>query len=286
MPTQHQVTALIAASLLVLSTLVKQGAAAESKPPPDEGIGYPTVAAALADLRARKDVEIWDSDGWTVIQEPANGALWTFTPSDHPAHPAAVRRQVVEREGAVIIQMRALCQAKKRPCDALMAQYKELNESIAKSMQQESPSEPSRWAPSEQQKARAEQTLSRFLQAVDDERYEDAHLLLTAGTKNLIPYKKFRSYSEKAREISGGDPDRGDIRLTWYNNPRHAKAPGVYAAFDIASQFRIKSCAEVIILHGQESGEFLVMRYERNCLSMEQDKKADAIDRKRSGNTR
>ena len=61
--------------------------------------------------------------------------MWSFTPESHPAHPAAIKREVIERDGMVYIDMNALCQAEKRECDALIEQFKEINGKIRESMQ-------------------------------------------------------------------------------------------------------------------------------------------------------
>jgi Protein of unknown function (DUF4019) len=107
------------------------------------GIGYPTVGAALEALKARSDVKISIQGGWTVVQEPSNGTLWSFTPPGHPAHPSAVKRTVVQRDGQVFIDMKALCQASKPACDELMAQFEKLNRQIAESTRATARSTPS-----------------------------------------------------------------------------------------------------------------------------------------------
>src|SRR5215831_1780765 len=98
------------------------------------GIGYPTVAAALDALKARSDVNISVQGGWTIVDDRAASTVWSFTPPNHPAHPAAVKRAVVSRDGKVFVDMTALCQASKAACDRLMAEFNELNERMAQSM--------------------------------------------------------------------------------------------------------------------------------------------------------
>jgi hypothetical protein len=98
------------------------------------GIGYPTVAAALEALKARSDVKVTVQNGWTIVEDRAGNAFWSFTPSGHPAHPAAVKRTIVSRDGGLAIDMTALCQAEKAACDRLIAEFKELNERMAQSM--------------------------------------------------------------------------------------------------------------------------------------------------------
>jgi hypothetical protein len=100
--------------------------------PEQPGIGYQSVEAALDDLKSRSDVDIFEKDGWTIVEDNAAGALWSFTPATHPAHPAAVKRTVVQENGEVFIDTKGLCQAEKTACDQLMVQVHELNEVIGR----------------------------------------------------------------------------------------------------------------------------------------------------------
>ena len=98
----------------------------------EAGIGYQSVEAALDALKSRSDVTIFEKDGWTIIEDDAAGTLWSFTPASHPAHPAAVKRTVVQEDGQVFIDTKGLCQAEKTECDRLMVQVHELNELIGR----------------------------------------------------------------------------------------------------------------------------------------------------------
>jgi hypothetical protein len=100
----------------------------------ERGIGYPTVAAALEALKARSDVRISVQGGWTIVDDRPANTIWSFTPPDHPAHPAAVKRAVVSRDGAIGVNTSALCQASKAACDKLMEEFRELNERMSQSM--------------------------------------------------------------------------------------------------------------------------------------------------------
>ncbi|MDZ7938547.1 MAG: hypothetical protein U5M53_09815 [Rhodoferax sp.] len=103
-----------------------------------EGIGYPTVAEAIASLKAKPGVEvqITKPDAWTIVNEPS-GIQWSFVPSNHYANPCcrSSRSKKWNREGGVFIEMRALCQAEKAQCDKLIEEFKVLNESMRQSIQ-------------------------------------------------------------------------------------------------------------------------------------------------------
>jgi hypothetical protein len=96
-----------------------------------ESVGYPSVAEALEALKARNDVRISIQDGWTIVEDPRDDSLWSFTPPKHPAHPAVVKRNPEKKDGAMFIQTRSLCHAGKAACDKLMADFLELNSRIA-----------------------------------------------------------------------------------------------------------------------------------------------------------
>lgn len=99
-------------------------------------IGYPSYEAALTDLKSNPKANVSVQGGWTIIEVNSNNemALWLFTPEGHFAHPAVVKRNVVETEGAVHIVMNALCVASKSSCDKLIKQFENLNDQISKKM--------------------------------------------------------------------------------------------------------------------------------------------------------
>jgi hypothetical protein len=251
--------------------LVGHALAQEGKPP-DRGVGYPTVAAALEALRARSDVRISSQGGWTIVDVPAEKSLWSFTPPTHPAHPAVVKRSIVERNQAVGVDMGMLCQAEKLACDKLLAEFQQLTEQMKTNSPRPSPPAQSAWAPSDQQKLRAEQVLSRFLRATDAGNFAEAYALLTPGMKAQMRLDQFEILGRQQQAQTGGPLTRSNTRATWYNNP--PQAAGVFAAFDIrCSSNNAPVCEEVVILQEQADSTFLVMRKEINFIDKENEKK-------------
>jgi len=114
--------AVLAAWLFIAMSALAQ----EAEPAPS--IGYESVAAALAALKARSDVKMAVHNGWTLASDAAERALWSFTPPTHPAYPAAVKRTVVERNGQAFIDVSALCEVSKPACDQLIAEFPELTQ--------------------------------------------------------------------------------------------------------------------------------------------------------------
>lgn len=102
----------------------------QESPGASKSLGYSSVSEALASLKAKPGVSISKPDGWVIITEPAPAfAIWSFTPEGHYAYPAVVRRAIKqEPTGAVSVDMTALCQAEKDPCDRLIREFQQLNE--------------------------------------------------------------------------------------------------------------------------------------------------------------
>jgi hypothetical protein len=73
-------------------------------------------------------------DGWTTATDPANQTLWTFTQAGHPAHPAGVRRQIIEQRGSVAVAMAIRCDGPRPACDQLAQDFERLNAKLAEDM--------------------------------------------------------------------------------------------------------------------------------------------------------
>ena len=130
---------LLISALLVAGTV---SAFAQSQPPLPENSGsfeYKSVAEAMDAVKAKPGatVSITKPDGWVIVSESDGRTVWSFTPAGHYAYPAVVRRAVVVRSnGDVHVEMSALCEAQKEPCDRLMREFQELNERMRESVQQ------------------------------------------------------------------------------------------------------------------------------------------------------
>lgn len=94
---------------------------------PNSSIGYPSVATALADLRARSEIEFSTQNGWTIAVDEHTRTIWSFSPSTYPAYPAVVKRHVKPNEtGGSTIEMSVLCEAEKEPCDELVRTFDQM----------------------------------------------------------------------------------------------------------------------------------------------------------------
>jgi hypothetical protein len=110
----------------------------ESSSVAQTGVGYKTVGEALKALKAKPSakVSLTKPDAWTIVTETDTMAQWSFTPPNHYAYPAVVKRVIKQNaNGDVYVEMSALCEAKKEPCDKLIEEFKELNERMRESIQ-------------------------------------------------------------------------------------------------------------------------------------------------------
>lgn len=97
-------------------------------------IGYETVAQALESLKKKPDTKFRQKQGWIIISEEGDNALWSFTPENHPAYPAVAKRTVVLDEDGISIVLDVLCEAEKTPCDQLVRDFDELTDKIKQEM--------------------------------------------------------------------------------------------------------------------------------------------------------
>jgi len=100
-----------------------------------ERLEYATAAQALEALRAKPGVNISVQSGWTVIEDHSTLTLWSFTPAGHRAHPAAIKRMIIEDRGNFFVKMNVLCSASKPDCDALVADFEKLNDRMRDDLQ-------------------------------------------------------------------------------------------------------------------------------------------------------
>jgi hypothetical protein len=120
------------------------------------------------------------------------------------------------------------------------------------------------WGPTHDQQMRAALTVSKFLALRDERRYEDAYDMLVPKLKELVPFDAFRELEDQFADRSGGAPSRGSMRLTWYQALPGAE-PGVYVQVNVVCRYRnIPVCEDVLLLHEQPNGSFLVVRQARN----------------------
>ena len=119
-------------SLFLFALLFLPVSAAQQVAEPSP-IGYATIEQAYNALKADSAVGMQEYEGWTIFNQKGEGKyiLWSFTPDDHPAHPSAIRREIVKKGEEILIKMDALCNSNQLDCDLLIDQFKQINERIS-----------------------------------------------------------------------------------------------------------------------------------------------------------
>ncbi|MBT8433273.1 MAG: hypothetical protein KJN95_01345 [Gammaproteobacteria bacterium] len=126
-------------SLFVLALLYLPVSAAQQVTEPSP-IGYATIEEAYNSLKADSAVGMQEYEGWTIFNQKGEGKyiLWSFTPDDHPAHPSAIRREIVKKNDQILIKMDALCNSNQLDCDLLIEQFKQINKRISQNWAKDS----------------------------------------------------------------------------------------------------------------------------------------------------
>lgn len=102
----------------------------------DDAIGYPSVAGALQALQSDSTAQFESQQGWTIVasRDGDKPVQWFFTPEGHAAHPAVIKRTVLEQDGTGFIDLAALCHAAQGECDALLDDFRQSSEGVARSL--------------------------------------------------------------------------------------------------------------------------------------------------------
>ncbi|WP_426196788.1 DUF4019 domain-containing protein [Massilia sp. DWR3-1-1] len=237
---------------------------------PTSGVGYPNVAAALAALQAKPGVSLSRQGGWMIVDDKPANAIWSFTPPGHPAHPAVVKRTIVSKDGMVGIEMTALCQAAKGPCDALMEEFKGLNEQMRQAMRGKSATAAAGaqagWQASSAQVQAVEQQSQAYFAAKDGRRLEDAYKMQSPALTHMASFDSWRSDTVKAQATIGAVVRRDIKKITWYKDPPKGP-PGTYAAVDFSSEFANTAVhCGYLVWREQGDGSFLLVREEENYI--------------------
>ena len=124
-------------ALLIFALILGSNNAIADDQKSEKSVGFETVEDALTFLKTKPSVSftVTKPDGWLIANDSSPFAVWSFTPEGHYAHPAVVKRELKQNEkGDVQIEMTALCQAAKEPCDKLINEFKEMNNQSAKNV--------------------------------------------------------------------------------------------------------------------------------------------------------
>mgnify|MGYP003574855616 CR=1 FL=1 len=83
-------------------------------------------------LTAGPSVTQSEHEGWASFNQKVDGTciIWSCTPEDHPVHPTALRREIVNKNAEVFISMAVLCHSRRFDCDQLIEQSQLIDENL------------------------------------------------------------------------------------------------------------------------------------------------------------
>jgi hypothetical protein len=256
-------------SLFLMAAIMTEAASAQQ----GSGVGYPTVAAALEALKTKSDVSISVQGGWTIADDKAAHAIWSFAPAGHPAYPAVVRRALVQKDGFINMDMTALCQAAKEPCDKLMEEFKALNARMSAELSATSKPSDTKWSASSTQIERVKNQSRAYFSAKDGARYQEAYALLGTSLQQQTPFSRWNFLAQHFNATAGQVSQRDIKKITWYKDPPQA-APGIYAAVDFSSQFaNVNVHCGYLVWVEQNDGSFRLIREEQNTIDKDTESK-------------
>ena len=110
---------IIVASLILHSTTLFAGN--------ESSIDY---SLTLEKLKKDPSAKINQQSGWSIVSltEDGNRVIWFFSPKEHAAHPAVIKKTISVKDGSIETVITTVCEATKQKCDDLTRQFKSINE--------------------------------------------------------------------------------------------------------------------------------------------------------------
>jgi hypothetical protein len=122
------------ALLLAAAGLVHAPAPAQTTPPATAGAPLcGVIAPDVGGLRAKAGADprfkaAGKDDRQETFSSEELQAIWTFVTPKHPAYPAAVCQQVIDRDGAMQIDRQIRCEASAKACEAFTAELDQMED--------------------------------------------------------------------------------------------------------------------------------------------------------------
>jgi hypothetical protein len=92
------------------------------------------VPAYIASLSAPGLPRLSESERYLSVKGAA-GKTWTVTKEANPAHPAIICRELKQLNGAVIMKSDASCTKDKTVCEAMIAEFKQLDQQMRQNVE-------------------------------------------------------------------------------------------------------------------------------------------------------
>lgn len=230
------------------------------------GFPYASVDAAMDALLDNRETEIQVKQGWTEVTGMLDGVHthWAFTPSSHPAHPAAVRRTPLEKDGEIWVQMTYRCEAKQREaCDALIEEFRKRNAGMLVEFKRRL------GLLDHPRQAEAIAFAERWLDMVDQGRDDDSLALLTNYSRSGYTPAEWRRVMNENRTKQGALELRRLRRTGWFENPPDVPLAGTFVFLEFEAIYEHEPyLLQRVVLHADPNGEFRVMKDEAPFLRL------------------
>lgn len=120
------------------------------------------------------------------------------------------------------------------------------------------------WAPSDADKQTVQALGARWLALKDAGQGKEAWDFFSPAFREKVAFADWNARLVKFNAMAGPVRERRLVRITWFNDPPQAPAPGTYAALEYHNAFeRIPQHLENVILHRPPgAGFFSVLRNE------------------------
>ena len=121
---------------LIVSCATTKNESVEHKGLTNKSESKVSALQALDKLKNNPDAKFRVTRGWTVvnINTADEKSIYSFTPESHPAYPSIVKRETIEQDGSIYIDMSVNCNASKKACDSLVQQFVSLNNKVKESL--------------------------------------------------------------------------------------------------------------------------------------------------------
>lgn len=240
-----------------------------------KNIDYPNVQAALDDLKQQaiknpSETKVENMpDGWQVVYQKSmeKMIIWSFTPKTENAYPAVVKRQIIEEENKVMIDMSILCQADKKACDELAQTFEKMNHAIFQNSNQSTNINlvfPNQIEQEKQEKKVIELT-QKYWYLIDRKKFNQAYNLLSNAIKSTISFENWKLSIEEQNQKISNTTGRFTHKVTWYANPTGLET-GLYAAVDYLETYKSAQVCGFIVWKLDKNHQYTLNRIETNYI--------------------
>lgn len=116
-------------------SIVKSSLAEDTWRFPTDQISTQDWKTYLDETLAKPGVNAYEAAGQIIIEIPQEAAVYVFTADTHPAYPAVVKRQAVERDGRIVIDRKGHYAGDRAAFDYWWKQFDELDRGVRDSVQ-------------------------------------------------------------------------------------------------------------------------------------------------------